>query len=79
MKPRGPEGRLVLGTGSGDVSNSLDSAVGLAVRGNRGFGQGSLLAASSDTTTSCYLNRERMNGPGAPATSHCSFAVMTEE
>lgn len=39
MKPGRPEGRLVLGTGSGDVSNSLDSAVGLAVRGN-GIGAG---------------------------------------
>ena len=40
MKPRGPEVRLALGTGSGSVSSSLDSAVGLGSERKEGIGAG---------------------------------------
>ena len=40
MKPRGPEARLALGTGSGSVSSSLDSAVGLGSERKEGIGAG---------------------------------------
>lgn len=71
-KPTGPEGRLFLGTGSGSLSGSLDSAPGLGSERGEGFWAG-VLADSifSHNHLNAICHGERMSGLGARASGCC--------